>query len=143
MKKKLIGLYELISGIFGVILLIASSIKKIDSVEMFFQVFLGVVMFAGVAYAGNGLLNNKKRGVKHSIIAQAFQLISFQFSGMLYKFTAAAFLAANYTQGAGVRFYTTVQPVDFVISKVAANSVSITLYILPVILLLLLLQEKK
>ena len=142
MKKKLIGLYELISGIFGVILLIASSVKKIDSVELFFQLLLGVLMFAGVAYAGNGLLNNKKRGVKHSKIAQAFQILAIQVSGMFYKFTGAAFLAITYTKTTGVKLLTSAQPIDYTISKIAQTDLKITLYILPIILLLLLLKEK-
>ena len=142
MKKKLIGLYELISGIFGLILLIASSIKKIDSIELFFQALLGVIMFAGVAYAGNGLLNNKKRGVKQSIIAQAFQILAIQISGMYYKFTGAAFLAVSYTKTGGLRLISSVQPIDYTISKIASTDLSITIYILPIILLLLLLKEK-
>lgn len=141
MKKKLIGLYELISGIFGVILLIASSIKKIDSVELFFQALLGVIMFAGVAYAGNGLLNNKKRGVKHSIIAQAFQILAFQVSGMFYKFSGAAFFAVTYTKSTGIKLFTSLQPVDYTISKITSTDIRLTIYILPIIFLLLLLKE--
>lgn len=157
MKNKLIGLFELITGIFGAIILIVAAWGNVKGVDEFFQVVLGVIMFGGVAYAGNGLLNNKKKGVKHSIIAQAFQVVAFQVSGMYYKFTGAAFLTLKLSKGAlsdnavfmlklgnhKLSLLFNDKIIDFTIAKINTGIFSISIYLIPLILLLILLKSKK
>jgi len=137
MKHKLIGLYELITGIFGVLLLMFKIRDIIEHRQLIFTWFLGVVMFAGLAFAGYALLNKYKNAVKYSIWAQALQIISFTYGSARYLFTGAAFLGVIF--GDGLRLQTQLQPIDYSISGNIANSpLEITIFILPVILVVLL-----
>ena len=96
MKEKLIGLYQLITGIFGAILLAFSIPKAIKVPEMLPLYLLGLALFVGVAYAGYALLNKLKHAVTISIWAQALQILGFSYSGVQYLFTGSAFLSLAY-----------------------------------------------
>ena len=140
MKNKLIGLYELITGVFGVILLLFKIGDIIEYRQLIFTWSLGVVLFAGVAYAGYALLNKHKNAEKYSIWAQALQIISFTYGNVQYLFTGSAFLGVVF--GHGVRLQTQLRPIDYTISgNIASSPIEITIFILPVLLVILLARK--
>ena len=115
MKYKLIGLYELITGVFGVLLLIFSIGKAIKDPGLLFTFILGIVLYAGVAYAGYALLNKLKNGIQYSILAQALQMVSFVGGGVQYMFTTSAFFSLVYQEDLHLKAQ--IAPISYNISK--------------------------
>lgn len=142
MKLKLIGLYELITGLFGVVFLALNITKGFSSISLFFQIVFGILLYAGLAYSGNALLNNKKNGIKYSLIAQGVQVISFTLSGFMYRFTASSFFWLD-ASSKGVKFDHGMKVVDYMITSIASNETTIRFYFIPAILFLILYQTKK
>lgn len=145
MTKKLIGLYELITGVFGVLLILVNYLTKgrdvITSEGIVQQIVLGVVLFGFVAYAGYGLLNQKKNALRYSMILQAFQIPLVYTSSIIYKFTAAGFLAIGIKNGS-LSFLKSLQPIDFIISSNHGPDQLYMFYIVPLILLVALIRIK-
>ncbi len=144
MTKKLIGLYQLITGIFG-IAIIAFSVFKEGAPSfpspLYTQLFAGGVLFGLLAWTGNGLLNDKKNAVKYSRILQALQIVSFTITGTLYRFSAAAFIAIGIKNGV-FTYGIAARPIAFAMTTVPGNDFTIIIYIVPIILLWLLLKIK-
>ncbi len=144
MTKKLIGLYQLITGVFG-IAIIAISVFKDGAPSfpspLYTQLFAGIVLFGLLAWTGNGLLNDKKNAVKYSRILQALQIVSFTITGTLYRFSAAAFIAVGIKDG-GFTWGIAARPIAFAMATVPGNEFSFIIYIIPIILLVLLLKIK-
>jgi hypothetical protein len=133
MTKKIIGLYQLITGVFGVFLILLSLFKDVNK-DLLTQIFAGVILYGLLAWAGYGLLNKGKEALKYSKILQALQIVSFTISGTLYKFTAAGFIALGIKNGA-FTWGIAGQPIDFALTTVPGNNFSIIIYVLPIILL--------
>lgn len=137
MKQKLIGLYELITGIFGVILLVFSISKVLENRGLLFTYFLGLILFAGVAFAGYALLNNLKNAKKYSIIAQALQIIGFTGGSVQYIFSGSAFLALTIDKG--VHIQSQIAPIAFNISSgYSGLPFELKIFLIPVLLVVLL-----
>jgi len=137
MKHKLIGLYELITGVFGVLLLIFNIGKAFDDTSILFTFILGILLYAGVAYAGYALLNHFKNGVKISILAQSLQMMSFIAGGIQYMFTASAFISLVYQEDLNLK--TQLAPIAYNISKVSDFlPIEIKFYVVPIVLAVLL-----
>ncbi len=137
MKYKLIGLYELITGVFGVLLLVFSIGKVFDDKSAIPALILGLILYAGTAYAGYALLNNLRNGIKYSIISQVLQSVSFVGRGAHYLFTASAFLSLEYKQDLQLDFQ--IAPIAYDISKVSDFiPFELIIYIVPVVLAVLL-----
>jgi hypothetical protein len=138
-------LYQLITGIFGVILILFNYISKgkavLTSEGVIQQIFLGVILYAFLAYAGYGLLNRKKNALRFSKALQAFQIPMVYTSSIIYKFTAAGFFALGFKNGS-FAFNYTVQPIDFIVSTNHTPNQMYMIYILPVIFLILLMRIK-
>lgn len=142
MKIKLIGLYQLITGIFGFILIAANITKVFKSMDVFFTFIVGLILFAGLAYSGYALLNSLRNAVKYSIWAQALQIVSFTSSGIQYLFSGSAFLYLRYAKSLAIEAQ--IEPIAYNISGVS-NLVpfELRIYIIPIILVLLLVTNKK
>lgn len=137
MKHKLIGLYQLITGIFGVLLLAFQVMDVIEHNELIFPWVLGLFLFAALAYAGYALLNKLNDAVKYSIWAQAFQIISFTYGSAQYLFTGSAFLSIII--GKGIYIDSQLQPIDYTITtNLHSAPLEITIFIIPLILVVLL-----
>lgn len=136
MKEKIIGLYQLITGIFGVILLVFNIQNVLSSFSLIFLMVIGLLLFAATAYAGYALINNLKNGVKYSIILQAIQSVGFIFGGLQYKFTCSAFLALAF--GSGKIFQFQISPLAFSISYAPETSANLIIYLIPLLFILLL-----
>lgn len=145
MTKKLIGLYQLITGIFGVILILFNYLSKgkavLASEGVIQQIFLGVILYGFLAYAGYGLLNRKKNALRFSKALQAFQIPLIYTSTIIYKFTAAGFLALGIKNGKFALNYN-VQPIDFIVNTNHSADQMYMLYVLPVVFLVLLIRIK-
>ena len=140
MKHKLIGLYQLITGVFGVILILFKIPEVVGNSAALFSFIVGIALFAGVAYSGYALLNSLGNAVKYSIWAQALQIISFTVSGAKYLFTGSAFLAIVISDGITIK--SQLAPIAYSIANVsAAVPVEIKIFVLPVVLLLLLVKK--
>lgn len=141
-KHKLIGIYQIITGIFGVLLIIINLGKVLHNKEVFFTVFLGIVLFAGVIYAGYALFTDQKNAVKYSIIAQSMQSIGVIYNGTQYHFTGAAFCSFVY-RPPNYSFSYQLSPIGYNISEVSQSiPFEMTIFFVPLILVLLLVIKK-
>lgn len=145
LKTKLIGLYELISGIFGFILIaykmLSNTGESFSSVEIFFSYLLGLLLFAGLTYAGYAILNTLKNGIKYSIWLQVLQIFAFTTGGIKYLFTGAAFVSIQIQNG--IAFKINDKVIDYAISKVSALTPdSLSIFLLPILILVLLNPKK-
>ena len=143
MKIKLIGLYQLITGVFGFILIAANITKVFKSIDVLFTFLVGLLLFAGVAYSGYALLNSLKNAVKYSIWAQALQIISVTAGGIQYLFTGSAFLFVLFSKS-NITIKSQIEPIAYNISDVSDFlPFEFRLYLIPIILILLLTLNKK
>jgi hypothetical protein len=142
MKYKLIGLYELVTGLFGVLLILINSGKAFATVELFFSFVLGLGLYAYVALAGYQLLNHRKQGVLHSIVAQAIQILKLFVPGFMWVFTGSAFieLAFNNT---GIHLYSQLAPIDYkLIVNPLLTTFEVGVFLVPAILVVILAIDK-
>lgn len=146
MKIKIIGLYQLITGVFGALLLILNIFlnteKVLSNSSLIFLLALGIFLFAGTAYAGYALLNGLRNRFAYSIFSQALQSVSFIAAGFQYKFTASAFLALEF--GSGNFFHFQISPIAYNISRMLmTDGASVKIYLIPILLIILLATDKK
>jgi hypothetical protein len=141
MRYKLIGIYELITGIFGLILIFLN-ISLILIHKDHFNAFLsGIVLFGGSIFAGYALWKGYNKAVKYSILLQILQSFGFIIKGYQYLFTCGAFLSVIIKNGITLKSQLT--PIDYSISKVSPLlPTEIKIFILPIILLGFLLMRK-
>ncbi len=142
MKYKLIGIYQLVTGIFGIVILVFITIPKIieKETQLLPSALLGIILFSGVAFAGYGLFNHLKYGRKYSLWAQGLQIVGFTYNGVRYLFSGSAFLALLIDKG--VHLHTKLALIDYNIDKVSVMlPFEIKIFILPIILVLLLLKK--
>jgi hypothetical protein len=140
MKYRIIGLYELITGIFGVLLLIFNIGKAFDDPGAIFSFILGILLYAGTAYAGYALINSLRHCIKISIFTQIFQSVSFIGGGIQYLFTASAFLSLIYRQDLNMKFQ--IAPIAYNISKVSEFiPFELKIFVVPVIMAVLLIIQ--
>lgn len=93
-KIKALGIYQVAGGIIGFVLTIWTIAGYIDSMKgiliLLFSIALGLYIYS--IYCGILLLKNSKEGLKHSLINQALQMVSFSFFGMLFNISPAFIL---------------------------------------------------
>jgi hypothetical protein len=141
-KHKLIGIYQFITGIFGALLIIINFGKVYNDKEVFFTVFLGVVLFSLVAYVGYSLFKGLNNSVKYSIIALAMQSIGIIYNGTQYLLTGAAFCSFIYKTNT-YNFNFQISPIAYNISEVSQSiPFELTVFIVPLIMLILLIIKK-
>ena len=142
MKIKLIGLYQLITGIFGFILIAVNISKIFKSFDVIYTFLIGLLLFAGLAFAGYALLNSYKNAAKYSILAQAMQIISFTAGSVQYLFSGSAFLFIQYNDGFSFKYQ--IEPIAYNISGVSdLFPLELRIFIVPILLVILLVFEKK
>ncbi len=142
MKYKLVGLYQLITGIFGILLLILSASKYIAVKQTYFlpSFILGLILYGLLAFAGYALFNQWKYAIKYSIWAQVLQIVSFTYKGVQYLFSGSAFIALVINQG--IHIHTQLVPIAYKIEKVPEIlSSEMKIYIMPIIIILLLIKK--
>jgi hypothetical protein len=141
LKSKLIGIYELITGIFGVILLLFNILKVLENKDIMFTYFLGLALYSGVALAGYALYNDFKKAARYSIWAQAIQILGITYGSAQYLFTGSAFLVLIIKSG--VHFQMQLSPIAY---NIASDSyplpLEIKIFLVPVFILVILLLKK-
>ncbi len=144
MLKQIIGLYQLITGIFGLLFVLASALLNQNLAMLRLvqgQVFAGVILFGLLAWTGWGILNSTDKSINYSKVLQALQIFSFSISGTLYKFSAGAFVSFGYANG-GLTKHFGLMPIDFALTSGTANTFSLVVYLVPVIILIALFKIK-
>jgi hypothetical protein len=143
LKFKLIGVYQLITGIFGSILVLFNFGFVLHNSEVFPYFLIALTLFAGTAIAGYFLLMGNKKAVGYSIVSQAFQSIAFIFSGSQYLFTCAAFFAVAFN-AQGIHFESKLTPIAYQINTVLTSAaIDIKLFLVPLFFIFLLSWNKK
>lgn len=144
MTKKLIGLYQLISGVFGLIFITFSAISgsvALQGKNILLPVVVGVLLSGLMAWSGYALLNNLKKARQYSMFLQAVQVPFIAFSGFFFKFSLANFLYVGWINGS-LDYRVSVSVVDFGISTNAAGHSIAMVCVLPIILLIGLIRMK-
>jgi len=144
MKYKLIGIYELITGAAGFVLIIISFIREIILNEsvVYASFFLGIILFSLLGYSGYALIKGKKHGRKYSIALQALQIFGFTYAGTKYVFCASAFF--SFIINNRLHFKISPDVIAYSIEKVPEMvPFELRIYILPVIILLLMLSRRQ
>jgi hypothetical protein len=137
MKNKVIGVYEIISGLGGIIL-ISLSFDISTSLKMYFSIG-SLLLFGLVFISGLFLFNGHKKGILFSVVIQVLQIINFNIFGVKYIFCSGSRLNIN--------FYDL--EIDFALIGeeliVGLNSPNpfLTINIIPIIVLVLLLGKFK
>jgi hypothetical protein len=142
MKNKIIGVFQLVTGIFGILLILINIGKALENKEIRFTIFLGLVLFFGLAFCGYALLKGQKNAVKYSIVAQAIQILGMVYNGSQYLFTGSAFLALVIKSN-GVNFNYQMLPISYNISKVStALPFEMHVFLVPLVFVMLLSIKK-
>jgi hypothetical protein len=142
MKHKIIGLYQLITGIFGFIFILIQITKALTSIHVFFTFLVGLLLFAGVAYSGYALLNSLKNGVKYSLLSQALQVVSFTAGGIQYLFSASNYIYLLVQNKVSLEFHDKI--IEYNISRVSdLFPFEIRIYLIPLLFVVLLSLDKK
>ena len=144
MKIKIIGLYELITGILGIILVVFNYLPQIIQNPVLIVVALiGILLFMGTAYSGYALLNGFRNGVKYSVIAQALQTLGIFAGNFIYLFTGAEFLFLSIGSGHFIQLNVR-SLVDFKITLLSKSEhVSVSIFLIPILFIILLTTGKK
>jgi hypothetical protein len=134
MKYRLIGLYEIFTGIFGTLMVLLHSGRVATDKSAVFGLVVGVFLYAGLAIAGYLLMNKGKEAVKLSLWAQVVQVFGITYNGTQYLFSAAAFLYLQILHG--FRLQVEDKLVNFNFSAVSEYfPPEIRIYILPLFLI--------
>jgi hypothetical protein len=142
MKYRLIGIYELFIGIFGVLLLLLNLGRLFEDRSVSIPFFLGITLYIGLAAAGYLLMKQENQGIKYSVWVQILQSISITYAGKQYLFTASAYLAVVIQKN--IQLKAQIQPVNFNISEVSSLfPFELRIYIIPLLIIILLLTGRK
>jgi hypothetical protein len=141
-KYKLIGLYEIITGIFGFILVFLN-IGWIHVHKENFNTFIsGLALYAGSVFAGYALFKGFKNTKKYSVWLQSLQSFSFICKGYQYLFTGGAFLSIVYNSN-GISIHCQATPIDYLIAQVSTYiHPEVKLFIIPICFLIILLLKR-
>lgn len=133
--KKIISIYEIISGLGGIIL-IALSFDTSVLIKLYFSIG-SIILFLFVLLSGVLLLNQKKIGIVLSIIFQAIQIINFNLSGVKYVFCSGSRISINLLN-ADIDFALIVE--EFILGVNTISEPFFNVNIIPVIILILLVK---
>jgi hypothetical protein len=141
-KYKLIGLYELITGIFGFILIFMNVGWIREHKDNFNTFIIGIALYGLSILAGYTLWKGIKNAAKYSIVLQVLQSFGFIYKGYQYLFTGGAFLAVIIKSN-GVTMHSQITPIDYLIAHVSTSQpFEVKLFIVPIVFLIILLLNK-
>lgn len=142
MKNKIIGLYQLVTGVYGAILVFYRLIGEFSdkNIEVHYSNFLGVLLFAGVAYAGYAMINKMRQAVKWSMIAQAVQIIGFSTGSVVYYFSGSAFISLAIPSKNVI--HSQMETIAFQFGSISADP-KVNIYFIPIIIVLILIARPK
>ena len=145
MSRFLIGLYQLITGIFGAIFVVLSYFSKSpaysNSEFITNQVISGFVLFVLLAWNGYGLIKNQSKAKTFAVLLQAIQIPLIYTASYIYKFTSAGFFSLG-IKNHELAFLYRLQPIDFTISANLTGDKAYMIYLVPILFLILLSKSK-
>jgi hypothetical protein len=145
MAKRFVGIYQLVTGLFGLLIVLLNYFGKnaaiMNSQTITSQVFTGVLLYGLLAWMGYGLYNEYPKARIVSIVLQGMQIPVIFSSGIMFKFTSSGFLSVGIKNGS-FSFSHTLQPVDFCILSNYGSERIYMVYIIPIVFLLVLIKNK-
>lgn len=145
MNRFIVGLYQIITGIFGIVFLLISYFSKANiyggNQLVTNQVITGVLLFVLLVWTGFGLIRSNRKARQLAILLQTIQIPIVYAGSYIYKFTSAGFLSLGYKNGE-FAFQFKLKPIDFAISTNFGNESVYMLYLIPVLFLILLIKSK-
>lgn len=143
MIRLAIGLYQIITGFFGVVLIILSYYSNAalfsESQLVLNQVILGFFLYAIIAWAGFGMIKNQTKAKSVSLFLQAIQIPIIYSGTVIYKFTTAGFLSIGIKNN-NFSFIYKLQPIDFTISTNYSGETVYMVYLVPLVFFILLIK---
>jgi len=147
MIRKIIGWYEIIGGIVGVLitfgLLLRLSVLNNLVVTMISLIFVALYLMS--CLAGFLLLQDKKSGYYLSMIVQAFQFPQFVIQGIVYTFIAGSQFTVQWMQGIDTVFKTKIglfSEFNFYI-QLDSNVTLIGINFVPIVIISILIKQLK
>lgn len=145
MTRKIIGLYQLITGIFGIILILFNAMDKsgsiVNSQQAIIVLVIGLLFFGLLTWSGYGLMYNLRNAIKYSMFLQAVQIPWVAINGLVFNLSAAGFVSVGWHKGKGA-VELSLQPIHFDLSSNALEQENFMFYIVPAILLYALVKLK-
>jgi hypothetical protein len=135
---KNIGLYEIVTGIFGILLLFMN-IDQVREHKEYFNTFIsGIALFGLSILAGYILWKGYKNAIRYSMLLQFLQSFAFIIRGYHYLFTGGAFASLLFSSN-GAKFCSQISPINYQIAKVSPQlQTEIKIFLLPIIFLVIL-----
>jgi hypothetical protein len=141
-KHQFIGTYELITGMFGGIIVLANTGRVTEDHSLMVSLVIGIMLYSGLALSGYWLIKRGSEVARFSVWLQVLQIAGFTFNGAQYLFTSSAFLYI-FIRG-GIHVHVDSRIVNFNFSQVPDFiSNEIQIYLLPVLFIILLLVNKR
>lgn len=145
MTRKIIGLYQLITGVFGVILILFNAMAKsgfiFKSQQAIIVLIIGLLFFGLLTWSGYGLLNNLRNARKYSMFLQAIQIPWIAIKGLVFNLSAAGFVSIGWFKGKSA-IELSLQPIHFDLSSNPLGEQTFMFYIIPAIILYGLIKMK-
>jgi hypothetical protein len=140
MKYRLIGIYEIFTGTFGVLLVLMHGGRVVQDKSVAFGLVVGVALFAGLAGAGYMLMKKEKEAVKFSLWAQVLQVAGLTFNGTQYIFSGSAFLYVVIRDG--IRLQVDDKIINYNLANVSQLfHFELRIFVLPLLIITLLLLD--
>lgn len=137
---KVIGWYQIVSGIIALIVLILGSIKQFNLLTIPLLIIL-FLMIIYVIYSGYQLINDPLKGIKYSFFAQLIQVVGFTIPGFLFVFTTSAFLSIFINElNSGISFMNTLVNLNIRFDR-NINFFGFEIFPIPILILVLLILE--
>ena len=97
-KLKVLAIYQVIGGILGLGLTgWIMGKEQMMSVFLFFIFLIPTALYSYSIYCGRLLLKKKDIGIRHSLINQFLQLISFAISGYAFQYVSGIYLSIGFS----------------------------------------------
>ncbi len=139
-KTKIIGWYQIFTGIFAILLLIINIFGQFNL--FVFPLFLIIcLLILYVIFSGYKLINEPLSGIKFSVFAQLIQTIGFTFPGFTYIFSTPSFLSIYINQaGTNYRLLNEIISLNIRFDK-NIDFWGLVIYPIPIVLIVILMIE--
>jgi len=120
-----LGLYQIIGGAIGVIMILFSLVDTTQFTELNVLVFTFMsIFFAYSIFCGTLCLKSKETALRHSLINQFLQLLGFAFLGFAFSYVSGLYLTIglDLSTSIEVKFGFGVSKFDFNINREAERS---------------------
>lgn len=130
-KLKYIGIYEIFSGLVGIIFMLIS-LDFTSTIKILFSIF-SILLFSMVALSGILMYSKKQVGIYLSIIVQAIQVLNFNIAGYKYIFCSGTKLSISMANDLEIDFAAILT--EFIIGINTISNTFITINLIPMFLI--------